>query len=361
MAELADKYELWGTFSVWDHQKPGAFLAEVIMYDGLIIPVPVDPRKAQSKDERVFAGEEWTRWERAGWQPERLTQLMTILAPVAEPVFWDLEHQQEWQSQYEQYESSRPAAAALVANILRGWVTGQVLLRWLPAKARGAVAVAPFSSLDELKGELGISETDTLAERQALSSALPGNLVSAVLGREFLVPSDPDRDEFYLLREAVDLVQDEDYRLARRALHASTLQFIDGGRTDIDSIQTAVEAMDSAVATLHRLARRRRIGNVVRRALFFTQVATDIAAAPVNPLAAGRAAISIGQFTTTEWLGNPADQSQARPAGALLYDAQRKLNLTPRGERRKDRRINSSAPQPNSSSSRIMGDTGEPT
>ena len=39
----AAKYELWGTFSVMDHLREGAFLAEVIMYDRLLIPVPPNP------------------------------------------------------------------------------------------------------------------------------------------------------------------------------------------------------------------------------------------------------------------------------------------------------------------------------
>ena len=38
MPDLADKYEIWGTFSVMDHLRPGAFLAEVVLYDRLVIP-----------------------------------------------------------------------------------------------------------------------------------------------------------------------------------------------------------------------------------------------------------------------------------------------------------------------------------
>lgn len=306
MNGLGQKHELWGTFSVWDHVSPGAFLAEVVMYDRLVIPVPPDPELAQTPEDHAFASEQWARWERAGWQPQRLLALLDVLRPVAEPIEWDRVHHEQWQQEYAEYESGRQAAATVVARIMAGWATGHVLLRDLPAKAAGAVAVAPFTSLEDLKKELGITENDGLVERQKASCGLPHGVVSAMIGREFLVPSDPDRDEFYLLREAVDLVQEEDYRLARASFHEATLQFVDGGRTEFDSVRTAVEVMETHLGTLDRLTRRRRIWNVVRRAFFFTQVATDVVTASINPLAAVRAAISIGQFTTSEWLGNPA-------------------------------------------------------
>jgi hypothetical protein len=332
--DLSEKYQLWGTFSIWDHIKPGAFLAEVIMYDRLVIPIPPDPAKARNSEERTFAAQLRARWE----QPERMLQLLDVVRPVAEPIEWDYEHHTKWLDEFSKYMSGPQSASKLVAPFLQGWATGEVLLKDLPIMAKGAVAVAPFTDLDDLKDKLGITESDGLMQRQGASRGLPASTVSAVIGREFLVPSDPDRDEFYLLKQAVELGADEDYRLARQALNALTLQFIENARTDFDSVRAAVEAMQDQLATLDRLARRRRIGKFVRRAFFFTQVAADVATAPVNPVALGRAAINVGKFTTTELLGNPADPGQAGPAGALLHDSQRKLDLTLHGERRKDHR-----------------------
>lgn len=47
-------------------------------------------------------------------------------------------------------------------------------------------------------------ETSTAAERLKTGRGIP-NVISAVIGCEFLVPENPDRDEFYLLRKPVDL------------------------------------------------------------------------------------------------------------------------------------------------------------
>src|SRR5205823_3384978 len=102
-------------------------------------------------------------------------------------------------------------------------------------------------------------------------------------------------------------------------------KFVDSGRTDYDSIRSAVEAMAGDLETLDKLARSRKIWNGARRALFFTQIATQAASAPINPLAVGQLAVSVGQFTTSEVLGNPADRSRAGPAGDLLLEAQRRL------------------------------------
>jgi hypothetical protein len=334
---LGEKYQLWGTFSVWDHVRPGAFLAEVVMYDTLVVPVPPNPETAEPGEDRAFAEDQWERWEKAGWQPERLLKLLEIIRPGAEPIEWDRKRHERWKAEYDKYHAGRAQAANLVGTILAGWLTGQELLSVVPAKAAGAVAVLPFDSLEKLKEELQITETTDLAQRQEASRGLPGNLVSAVVGRDFLVPDDPDRDEFYLLRDAVDLVQQEDWRAARQAFHAGMLKFVDSGRTDYDSIRSAVAAMAGDLETLDKLARSRRIWNGTRRVLFFTQIATQAASAPVNPLAVGQLAVSVGQFTTSEVLGNPADPGRAGPAGALLLDAQRKLGLTLEGERRPPR------------------------
>ncbi|MEP7107401.1 MAG: hypothetical protein ABI760_05450 [Ferruginibacter sp.] len=48
--------EGWGTFSVMDHQRPGAFVSEILLYDRLVNPVPSD------KGERK-------RWMEIGLKP----------------------------------------------------------------------------------------------------------------------------------------------------------------------------------------------------------------------------------------------------------------------------------------------------
>lgn len=332
MSQAQDHYEIWGTFSVMDHVKQGAFLAEVVMYDRLVIPIPPDPEHAETPEDLRFAEKQWERWERHGWNPARQREVLSILKDTAIPIEWNRARHELWAAEY---EKSKHDASRQIAELLAGWKTGEILLDELPAMAGGVVAVSPYDSLEDLERELGITETSTAVERLQAGRGLPSNVISAVIGREFLVPEDPDKDEFYLLHEAVDLVHDVDYRQARADFHTAQQRFIRGGKTDLESITTAVKAMAEHLDTLQRLARQRRVWNAVRRAFFFTQIATDLLTAPINPVSAGKAAIALGKFTVDERLGNPADPYSVRPGGALLLDAQCRLNLTLEGERRR--------------------------
>ena len=58
-------FETWGTFSVTDHLGPRAFVADVILYDRLVIPVP----DAQERE----------RWSDLGRQPDILERKLAIL------------------------------------------------------------------------------------------------------------------------------------------------------------------------------------------------------------------------------------------------------------------------------------------
>jgi hypothetical protein len=303
-----------------DHLRPRAFLPEVIMYDRLVIPVPPDPDHAKTPEDRDFAEKQWDRWKKNGWDPERQQKLLGILKPIAVPVEWNRERHQQWAASYEQ---SKRDAAQQFSEILAGWKTAELLLHELPAMAGGVVAVSPYDSLDDLKRDFGITETSTMDEQLQAGRGLP-NVISAVIGREFLVPEDPDRDEFYLLQKAVDVVKEADYRKARVDFHSAQQKFLRDGKTDLVSVTAAVNAMAEQLDVLNKFAK----WNGVRRAFFFAQIAFDFLAAPIRPVAAGKAAIALGKFTVDERLKNPADPHSVRPAGALLLDARRRLNLT---------------------------------
>jgi hypothetical protein len=152
-----------------------------------------------------------------------------------------------------------------------------------------------------------------------------------------LVPADPDRDELYLLREAVDLVKDVDYGSGRRAFHGAQLAFVENGHTDFESMKTAVESMDESLKKLMELTRKRRFRSALRNGFFFTQVAADLVVPGSGTAAKGvETAITIGKYTASNVLQNPANPHHNGLAGALLVDAQRQLDLTLEGER--DRR-----------------------
>src|SRR6478672_430120 len=67
--------ELWGTFSVRDHLVERAFIADVLLYDRLVIPTRPDGTP----------GDEWP----AAWKSAKQRTLLGDLAELAISVPWD--------------------------------------------------------------------------------------------------------------------------------------------------------------------------------------------------------------------------------------------------------------------------------
>jgi hypothetical protein len=130
--------QVWGTFSVRDHCAPGAFVAEVLLYDRLVIPVPPDDQERE-------------RWRQEGWQPERLFQLAGILGDRAYLVKWDGDRQASWRNRYEAGKdlARRTGQEAFVA-------TRSELTAGLPRNVTGIQAVANYTSIQELSDDLGL-------------------------------------------------------------------------------------------------------------------------------------------------------------------------------------------------------------
>src|SRR5262252_7087198 len=124
--------QVWGTFSVKDHCQPHAFVAEVMLYDRLVIPRPPDET-------------ERTRWREANWNPELQDRLLKILGERAYVINWDAARQASWHDRY--------AAGAEIAQATSDWAfaaTRTELTAGLPLDVTGIQAVANYHSKEEL-------------------------------------------------------------------------------------------------------------------------------------------------------------------------------------------------------------------
>src|ERR1700730_12321452 len=147
-------------FSVRDHTRRGAFVAEALLYDHLIIPVV--PTDADLEQEAAQCGEtidakqaakvEWQRWIDARWDPGRQKRLTDILicsgGGGVDLVPWTFARQSEW----------RTVMNNGFANARRDGYFGTrtVLQRFAPIMAKSIVAVTQYHSLRELGAEEGI-------------------------------------------------------------------------------------------------------------------------------------------------------------------------------------------------------------
>ena len=312
-APLNRWHQLWGTFSVRDHCRPGAFVAEALLYDKLLIPVPPTVEDGLSAAE---AAREWQRWTDAKWDPDRQRRILDILGDRAEPIPWTIERQGEWKSAMKQQFSD--------ARRDGYFMSGSVLQRFAPAMARSVVAVAQYHSLAELE-RAGI-------RRLRPEEKLPGSSLLAVLGHELLLPDEPEKDDFGILRRAVKVAEDPNYRTKRRALYDWQQDFLASDETtDATSIKSAVNHMQRLVDQLKTATELQARWKLSKRVFSFLAAASKGAGLLFPPIAAVAsttdAVISFGKFVTEEGAGVKRPDSDSLPAASLILDAQEKLGI----------------------------------
>jgi hypothetical protein len=267
--------QVWGTFSVNDHRDPGAFVAEVMLYDRLVIPVPPNAT-------------ERARWEDLGWQPGRLEKSLEILGSRAFTVMWDEQRQASWVTRYLARKSvsdgtGKNAFAATRAELTNG----------LPGNVTGIQAVTNYTSVEDLRQDLSLKPV-------APETLIPMTETTAILGHKFLVPNDPRWNYEELLREAVELSSERAFCRKRASFWRWQRSFFDDKAviTDQAAIQDAVEEMEDLLEDERALVRKQRIRTGSQFAFLLGSVALGLFGGPLTAVAAGGAFVSVGQFIT---------------------------------------------------------------
>ena len=295
--------ETWGTYSVRDHLVPRAFVADVLLYDRLVIPIP--PPKPLEEHER-----EWTRWENEGWEPQRQMDLLNRVGSLAYPVPWGSTMRGEWERRW-------IAAKVAGESTTPYQVTGGVLAAGFPANVTAVSAVATYPSREEFEHNVGLRPIDFEKGR-----LYPGTAVCAALGREFLIP-DPDdyRSGDDLLDAAVDLAGDSDFRQKRRNFWRWQREFIADGVTDQAAIDAAVTEMRELIEEEKGSVHQKKLRTVSMYAFTAASITLGLAGGPLTALAFGSAFLSVARFTADRLLEGQLPESQS--SAALFYDARR--------------------------------------
>jgi hypothetical protein len=79
--------ELWGTFSVRDHLDDRAFIADVLLYDQLVIPT-------------LPKGAPETEWP-AKWNIKKQKTLLADLGDLVIPIPWTADRRANWQARFD--------------------------------------------------------------------------------------------------------------------------------------------------------------------------------------------------------------------------------------------------------------------
>jgi hypothetical protein len=298
--------EVWGTFAVSDHCSARAFVADVMLYDRLVVPVP--PANDKS---------EWERWRAKGWNPERQQTLIDILRAH------DRVQVVEWDSSIRELWAQRMAAAGEVASQTAGYAfqaSRTALTINLPPEVTGVESVTSYPSLKEMETDLAIRKEDNLL--------LPASAVTAVLGREFLVPDDPKMSDEELLEESLNFSCEISFKRKRAQFWRWQREFLGYEViTDERAITLAIEEMQELLEEEKTSLRKERMRTVSRYAFLIGSVTlgmfgAGMAGVALAPMAktVGSAFLSIGQFTAERLLTPPDRTSRG---AAMFHDVQR--------------------------------------
>jgi hypothetical protein len=304
---------LWGCYSVADHLEPRPFVADLLLYDRLVIPVP--------------SPDDLGRWEEH-WDPALQLRLLDILGGFAERIEWSLPLREQFQSEWS------PGNAALDIDESPYGATRRIISEQLQARVakEGDVrAVAVYAKPDSFDREWEVTRTlpfirrktrvDPGVLREAAEPAPPEQQELAKLVVTRLVVPDQGKTDEEVLKRTVELVSRDDVSKVRAAFHA-LIASLDAQELRSETIVGEVEDMLDALNEAVRRHAKAQVARVGVHVLTATEGAAALLAPPVG-LAAGPTAAIGEALIRRRWGGMPSEAELN--AVSLLAEAQRAL------------------------------------
>lgn len=302
----------FGTFAVNDHGHELAFVADVLLYDRLVIPYP-------ACDEA-----EETRWHHERWEPDRLYSRLAILGDLAVRVPWTDGRVQAWRALYragrEVGQGFTPFQATAAFLAKEFWephfCKDMDRLRERGLVAPDATVVAAYPSMVSFLADFQPREE---AYRQYRRERL-----GWVLSHEFLVPTGEGRDADGILRDAVALARSPEFLAHRAKLNEWQDLVIRKGMTD----EAAVEEMRAHLEAFNRLVKRAARRTVTKVAYTVAECALPflggLLALPELVIRAGESMAVIGDKFFFADHGQEPIPEEIAPA-AIFHDVRRVL------------------------------------
>ena len=293
----------WGTFSVVDHQRPRAFVAEVLLYDKLIIPTPSDAA-------------ERARWRDIGRDPDRLDRSLDILDKTAIRVPWDEPKREAFNTRFASAKAAAfdadNLAQAKAAKVDSLYITRMLLAQdFLPEMPKGVIAwpIAAYASCKDYRKD---KARQTPAERK--------ESLAMVLTHRFFVPEEPGKSDEEMLTKAVLLAQRDDFQQKRAKFH----EWQDGIIRDGIPDAKAVEEMEDYLRQFDDIAKKAKADVYWRWAFMAIPalIATGTAGLGAPLVAAGAAGlISVAAFAKFD--SKPKIEAGQYESAAMIHDVER--------------------------------------
>jgi hypothetical protein len=298
---IALQAETWGTYSVRDHCRRRPFVADVLLYDRLVIPYPPDEYEAE-------------RWKSEGWQPGRLKECLQILGELAVPVPWNEQRRRQFKDQRSAASQLDPYYTTSLQMKLEFELN--VPKESIPNGVDSIRPIAAYQSWDDFK--ISFNPTPVTDVRRPDM----GSLI-AVLAHEFLVPEDPELDDMKSLEAAAELARDDEFRGERNIFHRWLDDKIRARSIEKDVV-SGLNKKINVFKWAKRFDRVRFIAKYAHWTLELAPAAALIAGIDWHTAAVGEAVVRFASFGL-ERLAEPGVHP-ATPA-ALFYDAEKRLGL----------------------------------
>ena len=322
--------QLWGCYAVNDHLQHNAFVADVLLFERLVIPVPPqnDPESLQPWKEN--------------WQSDEQRKLLDILGGIAYEVPWSSvlrdKFQEEWSAslatnqldmladEERRFPGNVSPEAAIVSRTLVSKDLAEKVLDQPDVQAL-AVYADPlkfdkewyFSSKWPFAGRRKWAVADKPYYEVEKAEPADEYGLAKLLVAHFAIPATPGRSGQDLLKEAVDLASEPEMVTWRKGYHAWIADMAPRGLSN----ETLVREMKEHVSAYNAAATRKK------RVVVATQSATVLGASagmssaivggPPLGIAAAFPFAVVGDVVAKRLQGNNPQESIA--AGALLAEA----------------------------------------
>jgi hypothetical protein len=332
--EVGMSWQLWGCYAVNDHLQKRPFVADVLLFDRLVIPV------RPQRDRRARAA--WKHWE-----PEKQEELLEILGGIAYRVPWSSKLRDKFNRAWSaadaageveiQADAGRnayaggvsPEAAAITAGLLSKELTDKAL------NQRDVLALAVYASPVKFDEEWYFSRAWPFIghHKRAVSdqpsfeveTAVPVdeyNLAKLLVAR-FAIPENPRRSDVDMLKEAVDIAGEDDMIDWRQSYHTWIASMAHRGLSD----KTLVREMKELVDAYNSAAKKKKRATITRQSATVVGSGVGMGAAIWGgPLAvaAGAPIATAGDVVASRLYGVVPEHRIA--AGALLAQAAKGLS-----------------------------------
>jgi len=284
--------ERWGSLSVADHNDVRSLIANVLLYDRLVLPMCT---AGDDRDERAY-------WIEKGWDPDAQRTRREQLGDLAIECAWDAARRSAYVDRYQ-------AAAQLNDE-----VSGEMVTRWLltenpeyplPPGVNHADIFVAYNSELSAQAELPRSLVDP-------ATLGPDARVAMLIAHELHLPDIADPE--VALREAIGLASEIEFRRKREDLYDFQMTCIARGM----AARAVVAELRDRNRELREYMEKQKIPVRNKTAFMLAQtLVSGLAASFLHPMGAIGGLLSIWQFTKFDAATSPQVPNRLAPVAAF--------------------------------------------